>query len=44
MNKCLIANASFRICILNCCEGKIKHKNNSRCNSAKEEQVQEVVM
>ena len=50
MNDNLIANASFRICMLNCRGrkvfrgGKIESKNNTRCNSTKEEQVRKAVM
>ena len=44
MNKSLIANANVRIWILDCRGRKIKRKNNTRCNSTKGEQVQEVVM
>ena len=50
MNDNLTGNASFRICILNCSGrkvfrgGKIERKNNTRCNSTKEEQVRKVVM
>ena len=39
MNKSLIANANFRIWILDCHGRKIKRKNNTTCNSTKGEQV-----
>ena len=44
MNKSLIANANFGILILDCQGGKMKRKNNTRCNSIKGEQVRKVVM
>ena len=44
MNKSLIANANFGIWILDCQGGKMKRKNNTRCNSIKGEQVRKVVM
>ena len=44
MNKSLTANANVRIWILDCRGRKIKHKNNTRCNSTKGEQVGKVVM
>ena len=44
MNKSLIANANFRIWILNLCGRKIKCKNDTTCNSTKGKQVRKVVM
>ena len=44
MNERIVTNANFRIWIPNCRGGKIKCKNNTRCNSTKGEQVQKVVM
>ena len=43
-NKSLIANVNFRIWILNCCGGKIKHKDNTKFNSIKGERVRKIVM
>ena len=35
MNENLIANANFRICILNCRGGEINCNNNTRCKDKK---------
>ena len=43
MNENLIANANFRIRILNCRGGEVNFKKTTRCNSAKPGQVRKLV-
>ena len=43
MNENLIANANFRIWILNCRGGEVNFKKTTRCNSAKGGQVRKLV-